>query len=373
MAYARFRYRLPGYLAAGLLAIATLLWTFWGVGEMYYEGWWGAWYNRLPYLVPPAICVGFALVALTRPRLGGWIILLLGGAFTLWRWILQAQAGLLTWQWAISWVPASGVLVIVGALFLLEGRYRWQRRTMGWTPLVLRPHRHLRYVVVLAPSLLAAIVLTIYFAPFLLTRYDSGDRGAQHIEGNGLNLVWAPEGPGWNWRPWGDQGRWLSWDDIALYGAPPLGIQIEPKWVRRGNHASQADMAATGLCRHLSEDGTQLIPEPQNVWHLPTTDEVVRSLVRRGRSADCTWDGASTEAACARQPNKDAPLWAPDQAAIYYWTADEYDVDSAWYVPYTGGLRYGGAIDYQPKQWGNSRHGFRCVRDPTDQPVGSSE
>jgi hypothetical protein len=145
-----------------------------------------------------------------------------------------------------------------------------------------------------------------------------------------------------------------------------LGIQIEPKWERRGDHATEADMITTGLCRYLSEDGTRLMPEPQGIWRLPTTDEVVRSLVHRGESAGCTWDGASTEAECARQPNKDTPLWAPDEAPIYYWTADESDAESAWYVPYTGGLRYGGMIGHQPKHWGNARHGFRCVREPPD-------
>jgi len=52
MTRTEFRRRLPGYMATGLVVLATALWTFWGVGEMYYEGWWGAWYNRLPYLVP---------------------------------------------------------------------------------------------------------------------------------------------------------------------------------------------------------------------------------------------------------------------------------------------------------------------------------
>jgi hypothetical protein len=114
----------------------------------------------------------------------------------------------------------------------------------------------------------------------------------------------------------------------------------------------------------LSADGTTLMAEPQGIWRMPTADEVVRSLVRRGESAGCTWDGASTEAECIEQPNKDTPLWAPDEAPIYYWTAEEYDQESAWYVPYTGGLRYGGAIDHQPKDWGNARHGYRCVREP---------
>jgi len=60
---------------------------------------------------------------------------------------------------------------------------------------------------------------------------------------------------------------------------------------------------------------------------------------------------------------KDTPLWAPDEEPIYYWSADEYDEEKAWYVPYTGGGRYGGAISYQPKDWGNPRHGYRCVRE----------
>jgi hypothetical protein len=96
---------------------------------------------------------------------------------------------------------------------------------------------------------------------------------------------------------------------------------------------------------------------------MPTADEIVRSLVHRGRSAGCTWDGRSEEAECSAQPNKDTPLWAPDEPPIYYWSADEFDRESAWYVPYTGGVRYGGAISHQSKSWGNPRHGYRCVRD----------
>ncbi len=364
MVSGRLRHKLPGYVATGLLTLATTLWTFWGVGEMYYEGWWDAWYNRLPYLVPLAVCVAFTLVALTWPRFGGWIILLLGGAFTAWRWIRQAQLGMLTWGWMLGWFPVSGVLVIVGILFFLEARHRRYRRAQGWTPPKQWPRRNLRYVVALAPPLLTVVLLSVYFAPLLLTRYDSGERSAHGIEGNGVTLVWAPKGPGWNWRPWGYQGRWLSWDDIALYGMPPVGILHVPKWEDQGRHAAQADMAATGLCRYLSADGTTLMAEPQDIWRMPAAEEVVRSLVRGGKSAGCTWDGTSTQAKCVEQPNKDTPLWAPDEAPIYYWTADEYDQESAWYVPYTGGLRYGGAIDRQPKDWGNSRHGFRCVREP---------
>lgn len=63
--------QISGYVAAGLMILITTVWTYWGVAEMYHEGWWGAWYNRLPYLVPGAICLALTLVALTWPRLGG--------------------------------------------------------------------------------------------------------------------------------------------------------------------------------------------------------------------------------------------------------------------------------------------------------------
>ena len=205
-----------------------------------------------------------------------------------------------------------------------------------------------------------AIAVSTFFAPLALTRVDDGDRGARLIEGHGMTLVWAPKGPGWNWKqPW---GGYPSWDMIALYGVPPAGFEDKPGYEDR--HATQEDMETTGLCRYLSEDGTTLMAEPQDIWRMPTTDEIVRSLVRGGKNAGCAWDGESGSATCERQPNKDTPLWAPDEEPIYYWSADEYDEEEAWYVPFTGGGRYSGAISYQPKDWGNPRHGYRCVREP---------
>jgi len=362
--------RIPGYIATGLLVLATMLWTFWGVGEMYYEGWWGVWTNRLPYLAPSAICIVFTVIALTWPRVGGWIILLIGGVFTAWRWTRQAQLGSLTLGWMLGWFPISGVLVIVSALFFLEARYRRRRRAEGAGPEPAEGRmppanwlrRNLRYVVALALPLLTALAVTAFFVPLLVARFDDGNRSARLIQGNGVTLVWAPRGPGWNWHPLRGVGRYPSWDDIALYGTPPVGIHKECK-SEHGAHATQVDMETTGLCFYLSEDGTTLLPEPQDIWRMPTADEIVRSLVRGGENAGCTWDGVSTSADCERQPNKDTPLWAADESPIYYWAADEYDATEAWYVPYTGGGPYGGAIDHQRKSWGNSRHGFRCVRE----------
>jgi len=267
-----------------------------------------------------------------------------------------------TQGWSFKWIlgtfPVSGLLILTGVLFLLEGRYRQKRRAEGWAAPKSWFRRNLRHVLALSIPLLVAIGLSVHFAPLILTRVDDGDRGARLIAGNGVSLVWAPKGPGWNWKqPW---GGYPSWDRLALYGVPPVGLGDKPGYENR--HATQEDMERTGLCRYLSEDGTTLMAEPQNIWRMPATDEIVRSLVRGGENAGCTWDGKASNAICEKQPNKDTPLWAPDEEAIYYWSADEYDEEEAWYVPYTGGVWYGGAISHQPKDWGNPRHGYRCVR-----------
>jgi len=48
----RLSHRLPGYLATGLMMVATGLWAFWGFMEMYYEGWGQPGLLPLAYLIP---------------------------------------------------------------------------------------------------------------------------------------------------------------------------------------------------------------------------------------------------------------------------------------------------------------------------------
>jgi hypothetical protein len=118
-------------------------------------------------------------------------------------------------------------------------------------------------------------------------------------------------------------------------------------------------MNTTGLCCYLAEDGVTIMYEPQYIWRMPTVDEIVRSLVIHGENAGCTWDGESLRADCDVRPDKETPLWAPDWSPIYYWAADEHDEHRAYYVSYNGE-----GVNYQPKSWGNSRHGYRFVREP---------
>jgi hypothetical protein len=283
-------------------------------------------------------------------------VLTAGGAlFTVWVLGLQIRrtGGFNFWV-VLSFFPVSGLIVIVGVLFLFEGRRRRRAKGAGHPPHPNWWLRNLHYVVGMGAPLAVLVIVSAVQLPGVLARVDDGDRGTRRIEGNGVTLVWAPAGPGWNWKqPW---GGYPSWDSLALYGQPPIGI--ERKLEGTEVNATEADMRATGLCRFLSADGLTLMDEPQDVWRMPTTDEFVRSLVKRGENAGCSWAGGEGQVPCRVRPDKETPLWAPEQEPIYMWTGEESNEHEAWYVSYNG------FVHDQPKNWGNPRHGYRCVRAP---------
>lgn len=332
--------RLPGWIAKSSMLLLTWIWSYWSAGELYHEGWWGAWYNPLVYLIPSAIFLTLTLVSLRWPRVGGGIIVVFGVA-----------AGFF-----FHALPIGLVIVTVGVLFWLEGR----RINNLPAPLPSEFNRWWVRLTVI-PPLLIFIGFSVYMLPIVLTRIDDGDRSARVIEGNGVELVWAPEGPGWNWKqPW---GGYPSWDAVALYGVPPVGIEWQDKpgygWQEDGTlrHATAEDMARTNLCLYLDEDGLTLMDEPQHIWRMPTVDEYVRSFARHGVNAGCAWQGEYREqVSCDRLPDKETPLWAPDRAPIYYWAAEAYDEQNAYFVSYNG------FVNVTRKSGGNPRHSYRCVK-----------
>ncbi len=358
-----WRARLPGLIGLGLLVFPVGLWTLWSVAEMFYEGWWGPWYLRLAYLIPAAICLLLTVIVLRWPRLGGLLIILAGVIFSLWWWPMQLRrgGGSMTLVAFVSVFMASGIFVITGGLLFWEGR-RLARlcRDPAWRPPARWWVRHARWLAGLGIPIAISLNVLAVNLPVVLFRVDQGDRSAALIGGNGVTLLWAPEGPGWARGagpfPGGVEpvARYPGWDTIALYGRYGLDAAARPA----DEHATAADMDALGLCAYLSADGTQLGDAPQGIWRLPTVDEIARSLVWRGENAGCAWDGTRHGITCARPSDKDWPLWAPDWSPVYYWAADEHSAEEAWYVSSTG------SASYQPKTWGNSRHGFRCVRAP---------
>jgi len=344
--------RLPEWIASILMIVFTTIWTYWGTAELYHEGWWGAWYNRLPYLAPIAATLLPSLAAFRWPLVGG-IVIVAVGVFVFF-----------FFGFDVSFI--GGAIALVGVLFVVDGLVK--RRAARTEP--IEPprttaaawwRRNGRYALLLGAPALVLIGVSIAMLPTVLTRVDDGDRSARLIEGNGVALVWAPEGPGWNWKqPW---GGYPSWQDIALYGIPPAGMEDKAGYGHQPDgeivFATQEEMAQTNLCRYLSADGTTLLDQPQDVWRMPTTDEIVRSLGRHGENAGCAWQGEHrVQVQCDVRPDKESPLWSTDVPVIYYWTAESYSERQGHFVAFNG------TVSAAYKLGGNPRHGYRCVREP---------
>lgn len=344
------RSRVPGVVATAMLAAFVGFWTFWSFAELYYEGWDMPFPQPLAYLIPCAVALALGAATLAWPRAMGVVIVGLSVLFYAWAIAMNLQRWGFTWGMVLGWSAMASLTVLGGVLFVIDGRIRarqgadsrvagmpWWRRRSRWLAVVGAP-------LVLA-SVMSAVELTR-----LLGRLDDGDRGARQIDGDRVSLVWAPAGPGWNWRQ--SWGGYPSWDSLATYGVPPVGLK------QGGPRATADDMARTGLCAYLDATGESLTAEPLHLWRMPTVDEFVGSLTRRGESAGCAWDGTIGRTGCRTPPDKETPLWAPDQPPIYMWTSERSDTD-AWYVNYQG------FVAHQSKAFGNPRHGYRCVREPS--------
>jgi hypothetical protein len=161
--------------------------------------------------------------------------------------------------------------------------------------------------------------VSVYPASRAMTRPATVDESMQRIVGDGVALVWAPAGPGW--------GNSSSWYD------------------------------AVNNCARLTSDGSMLADVPLGLWRLPAADEIVRTMAYRGRNAGGRWNSTTGVATYRVQPDKEAPLWHPFSAVVYYWTADASTLDRAYYVSFEGG------VYARPKTMRALYHGYRCVRD----------
>lgn len=353
-----FNEHTAGLIAKTLLILITSLWCYWSIGEMYHEGWWGPFYIRLVYLIPGAAFLLLTLVGIRWPRIGGWLIVVVGGLFTIFFMDIHFVDGKLAADRDLTGALISVPLVFLGVMLLVEARNQKRRVAQNGTYPQNWWKRNLWYILAVAPPLLILIGLSVTNLPMVLSRKDDGFRGIRLINGNGVNLVWAPEGPGWNWMQ--DYGGYPSWNMVALYGLDPVGMGEKPGFdYRAGEYASSAEMAKYNLCLYLSKDGLTLEKELQNIWRMPTIDDYARSYTRKGKIASCFWEGGDQDQmTCETNPNKETPLWAPDLSPIYYWAAEEYNDSLAYYVSYNGW------VNKTIKTGGNPRHSYRCVRDP---------
>jgi hypothetical protein len=334
-------------IALVLSILVTCLWVLWGVIEMFHEGWYAP-FEWLFFLLPAMAMLSLTLIALRLPRVGAALFIAIGVGLN----------GLVLWQfrpgggrnadWTLinllSWVPVTLLPVVIG-LFDFLGR--GQRR------------RRFHYLVAIGVPFLLGIVLAVEPAYRVSQRTNDGYLGERFIQGNGVTLHWAPDGPGW------DRDGGVSWNEIALYSKGDIGFEGKRfgtdgscngsgDWAR--HCATEEEMRAYNVCLYLNQEGTQLMSTRQNAWRMPTTDEVVRSLVRHGENAGCAWHRSTGRPPCVVSPDKESPLWDPNIRLIYLWTAEEVGMGEAYFIAYHGDV---GAL-WKFSAMGS--RGYRCVQ-----------
>ena len=295
------RRKAVGWIAVGLSIAITCLWALWGIVENYHEGWYLA--SLLPnlglmlvqYLSPMLVFMGVTLTSIAWPRVGAG---------------LHVCAALLVAWFFEAWTNTVILFLLLPLIGL--GVLYWLGRP--------RPRR-LALSLAIALPLLTLVVSGIGPAVRVSQRLDDGNLGARLVHGNGIDLVWAPDGPGW----------------------PRTGVD----WY-----------GARQVCPYLEQDGLALASAPQRIWRLPTVDEAVRSMAQHGRNSGGVWDADRAAATYDRPPDKESPLWNVRSQVIYWWTATEVDADRAYIVVYDGKVWPRG------KEYGPAYLGFRCVREP---------
>jgi hypothetical protein len=250
--------------------------------------------HAVMYVLPMTAFLAFALTSARWPRIGG---------------ALHFALALFSW-WFFSGLAAFQFITVPLALL---GACYWVGRP--------EPRKWAyRLIAILPPIVL--VVCGIEPAIRVMGRVDDGNRGARLVEGNGVELIWAPAGPGW----------------------PTDGVT----WHE-----------ANRRCRHLTADGSSLADAPQDVWRLPTADETVRSLCRHGENAGGTLDSAPAKPRYTILPDKESPLWDTRSQVIYWWTSTERDPDRALMVSFNG------YVKPLPKKFAPGYLGFRAVKDPS--------
>lgn len=290
---------IAGWIALSLSILITCFWAFWGIVENFHEGWY---FDSLPsnlglmlvqYLSPMLVFLGVTLVSISWPRLGGGIHMIFA---LLAIWFFQGRSNVATF---LIVLPLTGL----GLLY-------WNGR--------LEP-RKAAVLMALGFPLVTLIAAGIEPVIRVSQRIDDGNLEARLVHGNGVDLIWAPDGPGWP-REGGD------WHE------------------------------ANRVCNHLNEEGLTLAQTPQHIWRLPGVDETVRSMSRHGENSGGVWDSENAAATYETTPDKESPLWNVHSLVIYWWTSTEVDEAHAYIIVYDG------KVWLRAKQLNPAYLGFRCVK-----------
>ena len=293
------KFHLAGWIAVGFSTLITCVWAFWGIIENFHEGWYyPAWLSNAgliltQYLSPMLIFMVLTLVSIYRPRIGS---------------VLHVIVALLAAWFFKAFSNAATFLLIIPMIGL--GALYWFGRPQP---------RNLAASLAVGLPILTLIISGIEPALRVPKRVNDGNLQARQVHGNGVDLIWAPDGPGW----------------------PRTGTD----W-----HEAQR------VCRHLSADGLASSAVPQHIWRLPSVDEAVRSMARRGENSAGVWDPENAKVAYKTIPDKESPLWNIYSQVIYWWTSTEIDEEQALIIVYDG------KVWPRSKQFGPAYLGFRCVK-----------
>jgi len=290
-----------GWIAVGLSTIVTCFWAFWGIIENFHEGWYsesllsnlGLMFAQ--YLSPMLTFMVVTLVSIFWPRVGGGMHVIVA---LLAIWFFQAFSN------------AATFLIILPLIGM--GLLYWNGR--------LEPKR-LAVSVSIGLPLLTLIIAGVEPAIRVSQRINDGNLQARVVQGNGIELTWAPDGPGWP-REGGD---WYE---------------------------------ANQTCQSLNENGLTISKTPQKIWRLPTVDEAAQSMSRHGQNSGGVWNTESAEVTYKTMPDKESPLWNIHSQVIYWWTATEVDESHAYIIVYDG------KVWSRLKEFGPAYLGFRCVKSP---------
>jgi len=171
------RHQIVGWMAVGLSTAIACFWAFWGIVETFHEGWY---YKSLlsnvglmvvQYLSPMLVFLGGALVSVLWPRIGA-VLHALFAVFAAW----------------FFGAFANPVMVILIAPLVGLGVLHWFGRP--------RP-RKLALALVVGLPVLTLVIAGTAPAVRVSQRVDDGNLRARSVQGNGVHLTWAPDGPGW--------------------------------------------------------------------------------------------------------------------------------------------------------------------------------
>ena len=269
-----------GWFAVAVsLAVGGLL-AAQGTSQAFFQGWWAASVlenlrTTVGWLLPALIWVVFGLLAIGLPHLGGLLLIAIGGLLFAVPLLIAADAGFLPSPNHPHLNPLmlmhfTGLLLVIVGIAYLKGRPRPRWLAIGLT---------------IGLPVVVSLVCAAEPAWRICRRHDDGIVAARRVQGNGVGLIWAPAGPGWS-----EQGN-------------------------------QTLDEAEKIAAHLTEDGVAVADAPQNIWRLPTVDDVVRSLTRDGQNAGGEWDTDLERATYRLAPDKESPLWRVHSPVVYWWTS----------------------------------------------------